>query len=63
MPVDVLEIHSWLNKRGVVNANWKRRWFVLRGNELMYFRQPKVPRFFLQSLLMLKWIRTNCLKE
>ena len=36
---------GWLSKRGE-SSTWRRRWVVLTGDSLMYFRQPKdrVPR-------------------
>ena len=30
---------GWLYKEGHVRRNWKRRWFVLRGWSLQYFRR------------------------
>ncbi|XP_003738475.1 sesquipedalian-1 [Galendromus occidentalis] len=31
---------GWLLKRGEVNKNFQKRWFVLRGNMLFYFEKP-----------------------
>lgn len=31
---------GYLNKRGEINGSFRRRWFVLRGNLLFYFKQP-----------------------
>lgn len=30
---------GWLQKRGEVNKNWQRRYFVLKGNLLFYFEK------------------------
>ncbi|XP_022668657.1 sesquipedalian-1-like [Varroa jacobsoni] len=32
---------GWLLKRGEVNKNFQKRWFVLRGNLLFYFERPE----------------------
>lgn len=35
-PVD---LEGFLNKRGVVNKSWQRRYFILKGNLLFYFEK------------------------
>lgn len=35
-PVD---LEGWLSKRGEVNKNYQRRYFVLKGNLLFYFEK------------------------
>lgn len=32
------EMSGWLLKEGAVNRNMKKRWFVLKGNRVMYFK-------------------------
>lgn len=32
---------GFLTKEGVVRKNWKKRWFVLRANELTYYKSQK----------------------
>ena len=32
---------GWMYKRGRIRRNWKRRWFVLEGHDLVYRTQPK----------------------
>lgn len=33
---------GYLIKQGHMVKNWKRRWFVLKGNHLCYFKSPRV---------------------
>lgn len=35
-PVD---LEGWLNKKGEINKNYQRRWFVLKANLLFYFER------------------------
>ena len=30
---------GWMNKKGRKVRNWKRRWFLLKGNQLSYFNK------------------------
>ena len=39
--VESLTLKGWLNKRGHVVRNWKRRYFVLTSNSLKYFKKEK----------------------
>lgn len=34
-----IDREGWLNKRGEVNKNFQKRWFVLKGNLLFYFEK------------------------
>jgi hypothetical protein len=33
--------NGWLLKRGDLNRNYQRRWFVLKGNLLFYFEKAE----------------------
>jgi len=37
-----IEKEGWLEKEGAQVKNWKRRWFVLQGTSLHYFKDPGV---------------------
>ncbi|KAH3743318.1 phosphatidylinositol-3,4,5-trisphosphate 3-phosphatase [Pelomyxa schiedti] len=39
----VIAKSGWLKKQGSKWKNWKKRWFVLKGNSLMNFTSPKSP--------------------
>eukprot|EP00727_Mastigamoeba_balamuthi_P008354 m51a1_g4140 putative ankyrin repeat-containing protein (800) ;mRNA; f:215536-218378 len=41
MDVDTGEKNGWLTKQGGRIKTWRRRWFVLKGNSLSYFRTPQ----------------------
>jgi len=58
-PVDK---EGYLNKRGEVNKNFQRRYFVLKGNLLFYFEKKKVKKNLL-GLLFLKDVLLNWLKK
>eukprot|EP00053_Salpingoeca_punica_P017265 m.165904 g.165904 ORF g.165904 m.165904 type:complete len:555 (+) comp17163_c0_seq1:474-2138(+) len=35
------EIHSgWLTKRGGRHKSWKKRWFSIRGSQMLYYKDP-----------------------
>ena len=34
------ELRGWLKKAGPKGTGWKRRWFILNGNLLVYFKGP-----------------------
>lgn len=38
----VPDMEGWLHKRGDKYKTWNRRWFVLKGSNLFYFKNPKV---------------------
>lgn len=39
VPVPERDLQGWLNKRGENRGNWKKRWFMLVGNLLLYFKE------------------------
>ena len=41
------EMEGWLHKQGDRYKTWNKRWFVLRGANLFYFKSPKVKISFL----------------
>jgi hypothetical protein len=36
------DIEGWLHKQGDKYKTWNKRWFVLKGSNLFYFKSPKV---------------------
>ncbi|KAG1441543.1 hypothetical protein G6F56_011434 [Rhizopus delemar] len=36
------QIEGWLHKQGCKYRTWNKRWFVLKGPNLFYFKSPKV---------------------
>lgn len=36
------EMEGWLYKQGDKYKHWNKRWFVLKGSNLFYFKSPKV---------------------
>lgn len=43
------DVEGWLYKQGDKYKTWNKRWFVLKSNNLFYFKSPKV-EFILQSV-------------
>lgn len=41
---DVPDMEGWLYKQGDKYKNWNKRWFVLKANNLFYFKNPKVKK-------------------
>ncbi|KAI9268728.1 hypothetical protein BY458DRAFT_490325 [Sporodiniella umbellata] len=39
---DSLEMQGWLYKQGCKYKTWNKRWFILKGPNLFYFKSPKV---------------------
>lgn len=37
-----VEKAGWLEKEGAMVKNWKKRWFVLQGNSLHYYKDKDV---------------------
>lgn len=38
------DYEGWLHKQGDKYKTWNKRWFVLKGPNLFYFKSPKVRR-------------------
>lgn len=36
------DMEGWLHKQGDKYKTWNKRWFVLKGVNLFYFKSPKV---------------------
>jgi hypothetical protein len=36
------DIEGWLHKQSCKYKKWNKRWFVLKGPNLFYFKSPKV---------------------
>lgn len=36
------DMEGWLHKQGDKYKTWNKRWFVLKGSNLFYFKNPKV---------------------
>ena len=41
------EMEGWLYKQGDKYKTWNKRWFVLKTNNLFYFKSPKVTHIFI----------------
>lgn len=39
------EHEGWLHKQSDKYKTWNKRWFVLKGTNLFYFKSPKVTHF------------------
>ncbi|RCH99321.1 polar growth protein, partial [Rhizopus stolonifer] len=49
------DMEGWLYKQGDRYKNWNKRWFVLKGNNLFYFKSPKVTEDFLREHALLNF--------
>lgn len=38
------DMEGWLHKQGCKYKKWNKRWFVLKGPNLFYFKSPKVKK-------------------
>ena len=51
------DMEGWLHKQGDRYKTWNKRWFVLRGPNLFYFKSPKVKYHFSRLFrCMFKWL-------
>lgn len=48
------DMEGWLHKQGCKYKKWNKRWFVLKGPNLFYFKSPKVKKKFFFSLFILR---------
>lgn len=44
------DMEGWLHKQGCRYKKWNKRWFVLKGPNLFYFKSPKVNNTVWHSL-------------
>ncbi|KAG0797336.1 hypothetical protein G6F26_001545 [Rhizopus arrhizus] len=51
------DMEGWLYKQGDRYKNWNKRWFVLKGNNLFYFKSPKAIR--MKGIVNLKGYRVE----
>ncbi|KAI9314135.1 hypothetical protein BX666DRAFT_1970688 [Dichotomocladium elegans] len=57
--VNVLpDMEGWLNKQGDKYKTWNKRWFVLKGPNLFYFKSPKDVR--MKGIINLRGYRVIC---
>ena len=51
------DMEGWLHKQGCKYKKWNKRWFVLKGPNLFYFKSPKVSArvhvLFLETILLI----------
>lgn len=54
------DMEGWLYKQGCKYKKWNKRWFVLKGPNLFYFKSPKVTHIHLVlfKLLLTSLCRT-----
>lgn len=45
------DLEGWLHKQSDKYKTWNKRWFVLKGSNMFYFKSPKVS-FFLVTIRM-----------
>jgi hypothetical protein len=43
------DMEGWLYKQGCKYKKWNKRWFVLKGPNLFYFKSPKVNKYYFLS--------------
>jgi hypothetical protein len=48
-PFQAPEHEGWLHKQSDKYKTWNKRWFVLKGSNLFYFKSPKVTFIVIQS--------------
>ncbi|KAI9256935.1 hypothetical protein BY458DRAFT_588894 [Sporodiniella umbellata] len=51
------DMEGWLFKQGDRYKNWNKRWFVLKGNNLFYFKSPKA--VLMKGIINLKGYRVE----
>lgn len=54
---DAPDMEGWLYKQGDKYKNWNKRWFVLKSNNLFYFKSPKAVR--MKGIINLKGYRID----
>ncbi|KAI9491726.1 hypothetical protein BDB00DRAFT_912561 [Zychaea mexicana] len=52
------DMEGWLNKQGDKYKTWNKRWFVLKGPNLFYFKSPKDVR--MKGIINLRGYRIIC---
>lgn len=45
------DMEGWLYKQGCKYKKWNKRWFVLKGPNLFYFKSPKVKMTNMTSII------------
>jgi len=53
---------GWLTKKGNVVKNWKRRWFIMRGTVLSYYKKQK-DSFSAGEIMLKDSSHTECLAD